>query len=468
MSLRALALLFLLPLAIRAEAPLPKTLDLPALDAWVAEQVKAKGYVGLSLAVVRDGKVVLEKGYGLRSLDSKEPMTTDTSLRIGSVSKQFTCAAILLLAEEGKLSAHDKVSKWYPTLTKANEITLLDLMNHTSGYPDYYPLDFVDRRMHKDISFENLAKEYASGKLDFEPGSRFSYSNTGYILLGDIVEKVSGQSLGDFLAKRIFEPLKMTNSGYLDAKLPRKATGYWSFALGAPEKATDEPPGWIGGAGGIWSTAGDLAKWNIALVSGKVLKPESYKIMTSPRELATGKTSQYGCGLGLGNAEGDRVFQHGGAVFGFLAHSAVMPRSNSGVVLLSNCEHVRPGTLFKNLLDLVAKDQVVKVPSNVPKVDGPEPKKVVLDFFHDLQQGKIDRSKLGEEFSVFMTDDRVKECASRLKAMGEPDKVTASDASERGGMAVVVVTMTFKDKVVKASLYRMPDGKIQQLLFNNE
>src|SRR5207253_10781520 len=128
---------------------------------------------------------------------------------IGSVTKQFTSACVLLLAEDGKLAVTDKVSKYYPKLTKADDITLYDLMAHLSGYPDYYPLDFVDRRMFKPIELDNLIDEYAIGKLDFEPRTRWSYSNTGYIILGRLIEKVTGEPYENFLQKRILKPLGM-------------------------------------------------------------------------------------------------------------------------------------------------------------------------------------------------------------------------------------------------------------------
>src|SRR5947208_3542690 len=163
-------------------APLPAVFDVPAVDAYVARQVREKGYVGLSLAVVRDGRLVLAKGYGAAALDGPA-VQTDTPFAIGSVTKQFTCACVFLLAEEGKLSVRDPVAKYYPDLTRAGDVTLYDLMSHASGYPDYYPLDFVDRRMHKPIAADDLIREYAGGKLDFAPGSRWSYSNTGYIIL---------------------------------------------------------------------------------------------------------------------------------------------------------------------------------------------------------------------------------------------------------------------------------------------
>lgn len=467
--MRLLCALLLLTAFARADAPLPKSFNVIAIDAYVADQVKSRGYVGLSLGILRDGKVVFAKGYGHRSLDPKLPADENTAYRIGSISKQFTCAAILLLAEDGKLDVTDKVAKYYPHLTKADEITLLDLMNHTSGYPDYYPLDFVDRRMQKDISAEQLAKDYAGGKLDFEPGSRYSYSNTGYILLGDIVEKVSGQKLGVFLTERIFKPLAMARTRYLDASdLKNRADGYWSFALGPPEKASGEPDGWLAGAGGIWSTVPDLLKWNLALMEGKVFKPATWKLMTAPRELRNGRMSNYGCGLALGEFAGERTLGHNGAVFGYLANNVFFPRSKSAVVLLVNSEHVRPNTLFRSLVELVANDLRGQESPAVPKVEGPEPKEVVLDFLKQMQDGKIDRAKLSEEFNIYLSDERVREAAPRLKALGQPEKVAVGSKGERGGMEVVTVTLTFKDKVVKASLYRTPDGTIQQLIFNAE
>src|SRR5258708_11776946 len=136
----------------RAEPSLPAKFDVKAIDECLEAQIKQNGYVGLSVAIVRDGKVVLAKGYGKRSLKPATPVETSTAFAAGSVTKQFTAACIFLLAEDGKLSVRDPVSKWYPNLTKAKEITLYDLMNHSTGYPDYYPLDFVDRRMEEAIS----------------------------------------------------------------------------------------------------------------------------------------------------------------------------------------------------------------------------------------------------------------------------------------------------------------------------
>jgi len=137
----------------------PKNFDLEAIDNYIAKYVKEKGLVGLSVAIMRDGETVLAKGYGLRQLEERLPTKSNTTFCIGSVTKQFTCACILLLAEDGRLSAHDPVGKYFPHLTRAGDMTLLDLMNHTAGYPDYYPLDFVDRRLAQPVKFDALLKD---------------------------------------------------------------------------------------------------------------------------------------------------------------------------------------------------------------------------------------------------------------------------------------------------------------------
>ena len=181
-----LASLFLAPAKPAEPAPKskpPESFDVAAIDAYVAAQVQEKGYVGLSLAIARDGQIVFAKGYGKSSLEPPADVGVDTPFAIGSITKQFTCACIFLLAEEGKLSVQDPVAKYYPNLTRAADITLYDLMSHVSGYPDYYPLDFVDRRMLKPIDVDKLIQEYAGGKLDFDPRTRWSYSNTGYMIL---------------------------------------------------------------------------------------------------------------------------------------------------------------------------------------------------------------------------------------------------------------------------------------------
>jgi CubicO group peptidase (beta-lactamase class C family) len=212
-------------------------------------------------------------------------------------------------------------------------------MHHTAGYRDYYPLDFVDRRMLKPTAVDDVLRDYAAGKLDFEPRTRFSYSNTGYLILGRVVEKVSGEPFGRFLQKRVLEPLGMKDTAFEpNDGGEHTAQGYRSFALAPPEKAPREAAEWIHAAGAMYSTPGDLLKWDLALMEGKLLRPESYWLMTTPARLADGKSTGYGCGLGVSERQRRRVLSHSGAVGGFAAFNTLIPGTKSAVVLLANCE----------------------------------------------------------------------------------------------------------------------------------
>jgi CubicO group peptidase (beta-lactamase class C family) len=413
------------------------------------------------VAVVKDGKLVLARGYGKASIEAGTRVGSETLFAIGSVTKQFTCACVLLLAQEGRLSVDDKVSKYFPRLTRANSITVLDLMNHTSGYPDYYPLDFVDSRMQAPIAADDLIGQYASGKLDFEPGSAWSYSNTGFIILGRIVEKVSGQSFGDFLSNRILTPLGMQHTAYEpDPKDKRLAAGYASFALSGAEAAVPEAKGWAGAAGAIYSTPSDLVKWDLALMDGKVLKPKYYKIMTTPREISPGKTTSYGCGLSIGIQDGRTVLRHNGAVSGFNAFNAMVPSTKSAVVVFSNMEDGL-GSVPDTLLGLLSKED-----SKVPKVSGPSVVEVVKTVFEQFQSGNIDRARLGKEFSHFLTDQKVAASSSRLKDLGAPKNIEVLRTRERGGMEVTTTRLTFAGRTLQVLMYRMPDGEIQQFFIS--
>ena len=441
----------------------PQKLELEpaAIEAFVAEQLAAKHLVGLSLAVVRDGTVVLAKGFGKRSIADGSAVTPDTRFAVGSITKQFTSACILLLAEDGKLAVTDKVARWYPALTRANDITLLDLMNHVSGYPDYYPLDFVDRPMQKAVAVDELIGRFGTRPLDFEPGTRYSYSNTGFVILGRIVEKVSGEPFGQFLARRILKPLGMTRTLYEPTgREPDLAQGYVTFALSPPEAAVPEGTGWVAAAGAIWSTPSDLAKWDLALVDGTVLKPGSYRLMATPRTLANGASAGYGCGLAIGTRNGQTVLAHSGGVAGFYALNSTVPATRSAVVLLSNLDSYDAVNAIYG--PLMAALVATPPKTATPAIAGPPAAEAMKAMFLSLQAGKVDRAQLGEEFSAYLTDAKVRSASERLKGYGEPAKVDVESVAERGGMEVSHVKFTFASGVLKGLMYRTPDGKVQQ------
>ena len=436
---------------------LPETFDVAAIDTWLGALTKQPGRVGLSVALVKDGQVVLAKGYGKRSLADGRPVQPDTLFAIGSVSKQFTAACIFLLAEDGKLSVNDPVEKYFPNLTRAKEITLLDLMNHASGYPDYYPLDFVDRRMLEPIEPDDLLRQYAGGKLDFEPGTRYSYSNTGFILLGRVVEKVSGEAFGAFLTKRILQPVGMEHTAYEPASSDeRLALGYTTFALSEPEAIAPEAKGWLGAAGGIYSTPSDLAKWDMALLDGRVLKPESFALMTTSRKLKGGRLSEYACGLRVRTLEGRQVIAHNGAVSGFATSSAMVPSTRSAVIMTCNLDGGL-GPIPGQLLALLLKES-----STVPTVAGSSAAEVAKAVLAQFQSGKLKREQFGEEFNHFLTSEKLAGATRRLKPYGTPQSAEVVSRNERGGMEVTNTRLVCKSGVLSVLMYRQSDGRIEQ------
>ncbi len=450
----------------------PVSLEPQALGTFLSQEVASQHLVGLSLAVMRDGQLIYAGGAGKASIDGNTPVTAETRFAIGSITKQFTSTCILLLAEDGKLAVTDKVAKWFPKLTKAGEITVLDLMNHVSGYPDYYPLDFVDRPMQKPIAVDDLINRFGTRPLDFAPGSRYSYSNTGFEILGGIVSRASGESYASFLDRRVLKPLGLTHTVFepKPARGPGFADGYVTWALGPPELAVPEGPGWVGSAGALYSTPTDLAKWDLALLDGKILTPESFKLMTNPRKLTDGTISNYGCGLAIGTRGGQPVLSHDGAVAGFYAQNTMFPATKSAVVLLSNFdayEAVKP--VYSRVLSaLVAPTEpavttkAAAAPESVPQIAGPSATEAARLLFLELQRGQVVRARLGEEYSAYLTDEKVRAASVRLMPFGAPVEVKLDSANERGGMEVARTTLVFAKGTLKGLMYRTPDGKVQQ------
>jgi CubicO group peptidase (beta-lactamase class C family) len=438
-------------------------IDPARVDSEIRKAVAEKHLVGLSVAIAQNGHIAFARGYGLKALAGHDSVTPETMFAIGSVTKEFTCTAAMLLGEGGKLSMQDHVAKYFPNLTRANEVTLLELGQHVAGYRDYYPLDFVDREMQHDTSADAIINEYATRPLDFDPGTRWSYSNTNFLILGRTVEKVSGQPFGTVLSERIFKPLGMSRTQYDPAPGgTNTASGYTSFALGDPIPAQPEGRGWAGMAGAIWSTPSDLATWDVALVSGKVLAPASYRMMTTPHRFADGRSSGYGCGLDIHDTGPAIVYSHGGAVSGFVASNAIVPATRSALVLLANTDFAALGSLQQTLLSMLVPH------TDVPTINGPGAEDAARTFLTGLAHGHVDRSTLGDDYSAFLTPALITQAQHSLGALGPITHIEVHSRSERGGMEVADVRFQAGAHPARALMYRTPDGKIQEFLFSRE
>ncbi len=305
-----------------------------------------------AVIVVKDGQPIFRKAYGMANSEWDIANTPDTKFRIGSITKQFTAIAILQLAEQGKLRLDDAVAKHYDGTPAAWEkITIHHLLNHTSGIPSYTGIkDFFQKSSRNPLTPAEIVKLTQDQVLEFDPGSQFKYNNTGYVLLGHVIEKASGMQYADYVRKKILEPAGMKDSGYdthADV-LKKRATGYLPNGKIAPYIDMTLPHA----AGSLYSTVDDFVKWDQALHSGKLVSPESWKLMTTP-----GK-SDYGYGLNIKPVAGHAAMAHGGGINGFNTHFIRFPEERLAVAVFSNVNGPAADTLAMSLARLYFGEDV--------------------------------------------------------------------------------------------------------------
>jgi len=364
---------FLVARGADAKAPIPPPDKL--VDALFKGLIKA-GSPGATVLVAKDGKVLFEKGYGLANVEKGVAATPETKFRIGSITKQFTAAAILKLQEEGKLNVTDNLSKLIPDYPRGDEVTIHHLLTHTSGIHSYTSkADFLES-VTQAVKIEDHINSFKNDPYDFDPGKKWLYNNSGYFLLGYIIEKVSGQSYGDFLRENFFEPLGMKNTGVHSSTvaLEHEALGY-QFEDGQFKKALDWEMSRAGGAGALYSTVGDLHRWNEAVFNGKVLKESSLKAAFTPVKTEENKDdfsdSGYGYGWAVATTRGLQEISHGGGLHGFLSYLLRLPKENFTVAVLANCSPpppgVDPGGLAHEVAELYLGEKLA--PREAPKLD---------------------------------------------------------------------------------------------------
>jgi D-alanyl-D-alanine carboxypeptidase len=287
------------------------------------------GVPSATVAVVMHGQLAYAQAYGLAKLEPRVAATPDMRYGVGSISKQFTAATVLLLQQEGKLSLDDPVSKYISGLTRGNEVTIRQLLSHTSGYQDFWPQDYVPPAMEKAITPQGILNHWAKQPLDFDPGTRWQYSNTNFEIAALIVEKVSGKPFFQFVRSRILDPLGISSAVDFDAKGPTavEPVGYMRFGLGPLRPATSTGPGWMYGAGELAMTARDLARWDIAMIKQSLLAPESYRQMETAVLLKNGVSTDYGLGVDIDLTAGHRTIT-AALSSGYTIFSAVNPATS--------------------------------------------------------------------------------------------------------------------------------------------
>jgi CubicO group peptidase (beta-lactamase class C family) len=444
--------------AVSASAQAVATLD-PALQARIdriaAQVLEQTGVPSASLAVVQHGKLAYTRAYGSARLQPPTPATPAMRYSIGSISKQFTAAAILLLQQDGKLSLDDAVGKYVPGLTRGNEVTIRQILSHTSGYQDYWPEDYVMTTMLPAVNSQQILDTWGKKPLDFDPGTQWQYSNTNFVIAGRIVEQVAGEPLMDFLSRRIFRPLGMKSVWNSDQQKlgPPDAAAYYRHALGPLRPAPKEGRGWMFAAGELAMTAHDLALWDESLLAQSLLSSESYKQMFTEVKLNSGKGTHYGLGVEVMDRNGHRSIEHTGEVSGFVSDNVVLIDDGVAVAVLTNQDAVGAAYAIANLA--------------APVVAGYPPapeEQQALSIYRGLQQGRIDRALLAPNLSDYFTPEALADFHASLAPLGEPLTFRQTATQLRGGMTFRSFAIVYPGQRLRLTTYTYPDGKLEQFL----
>jgi CubicO group peptidase (beta-lactamase class C family) len=430
------------------------------LDDPIASTLAAVGAPSVSVAVVQNGHIAYARAFGKSDIAKDRPAEATTRYAVGSISKQFTAAGLLLEQEQRKLSLDDTVAKYFPDLTRANEITIRELLSHTSGYEDYAPQDYLIPEWTRPITPDEILNRWAKKPLNFDPGTRWQYSNTNYVLAGKILEKVSGVSLLAFLEQHFFQPLGMTSAGDCEVHSGSDATAYTRYALGPPRPVGREASGWYFAAGELCMTASDLARWDIAFLEKRILSAKSYEEFTREVKLKDAKPTHYALGLSVGNFQGTPMISHSGEVSGFLASNTVYPAKDLGIVVLSNEDGVNLiGPLSQTIASLL-----LQPPSSAAE----QQDRQVRAILERLQQGNIDRSLFTANANSYFSDLALRDYKDSLAPLGKLQLLTRVSEQLRGGMTHLTYRAHFEKNTVVLNIYILPDGKFEQFLVEEQ
>ncbi|HEV8123336.1 MAG TPA: serine hydrolase domain-containing protein [Gemmatimonadales bacterium] len=453
-ALLSLVIVLAAPVAAQQLTPVERA----RIDSAAVAVLGGTGAPSASVAVVRGGEIVYEHAYGEGRIGT--PATPAMRYAIGSVSKQFTVTAILLLAEEGKLSLDDKVARWFPALTRADQVTLRQLLSMTSGYQDYWPQDYVFTAMQVPTTADAIMQQWAKQALDFDPGTAWQYSNTNYVIAGAIVEKVAGMPFMQFLRQRIFSKLGMTSVADFDAGPlgPADAGAYLRNGLGPLRDAPKEGPHWLFAAGQLAMTSHDLATWDLGMINQAILKPESYRAQQTTTLLANGTSTGYGLGINVGIAGGRKRLSHGGAVSGYTTTNQVYPDDKAAIVVFTNIYPGGAGASGQIASRIAA---IIFAPADTTDNAAGAMARRVYD---GLARGTIDKSLLTSNAEAFFTAQVLADYASSLGPLGAPTAFTPTGSELRGGLRITSFRIRAGAVVMDLTMMTRPDGRIEQYI----
>ena len=448
------------------------------VDAYVRAEMQQEHIPGLALGVYRDGKIIKAEGYGLANLEWDAAVKPDTIFQSGSVGKQFTATAVMMLVEEGKVGLDDPVQKYFSDAPAAwKNIKIRNLLSHTSGLGEYEdgPRTKPDGPFYLrlDMSEDEMYKRITAMPMDFQPGEDWSYRNTNYVLLGILIHKVTGKFYGDYLQERIFQPLGMTSTRIISDRdiIPHRAAGY-ELVDGQPKNQEWVSPSFNSTAdGALYFTVLDLAKWDAALYTEKLVKKSSFDQMWTVMKLNNGQPNKasYGFAWAIKDLNGHKVVEHSGAWQGFTTHIARYVDDKLTIVVLTNLDagHSQPTKIAHAVAGFY-------VPALIPAVAKPiedkEPQATALarTVLQEIAAGKADPNRFTPELRAKLFPDRVERAGDYLKEQGELKSLDLLKRGEEGERLSYEYRANYQGTKLVVSLQLTKDNKIAALDFSPE
>jgi CubicO group peptidase (beta-lactamase class C family) len=428
------------------------------VDDFIKSEMQRQRIPGVSLAVVKDGRIILAKGYGYANVEHQVPVKPETVFQSGSVGKQFTATAVMLLVEEGKINLDEKIGKYLGNVPDSwQQITVRNLLTHTAGLTDY-PKDFDFRR---DYTEDELLQRAQAVPVAFQPGERWQYSNLGYITLGILIHKVTGKFYGEFLQQRIFKPLGMTTARIISEAdiVPNRAAGY-RLAGGELKNQTWVSPSLNTTAdGSLYLSSLDMAKWDAALYDEKILKRTSIEQMWTPVKLKNGKTHPYGFGWGLGEINRRRVLSHEGAWQGFTASITRYPEDRFTITVFANLAEANQDRLTRGVVRIY-NPELVPPPLTAIEDKEPQVTAMVKDLLQKFADQNADQTLFTKDAQAYIFPELAKRFGEYLRSLGALQQIQLVERKAEDDQRVYRYRLIYKDEALIFTMNLNKEGKI--------
>ena len=437
-----------------------------AVDAAVTRQLSAQHVPGISIAIERDGQVLYAHGYGYRDVADAKPVDSSTYFEIGSITKQFTATAVALLVDDGKMHFDDRVATYLPDVPHAAEITIAELLNHTSGLHDYLDESGVVAFVHSTTAKPaDLYGLVAGLPLDFAPGTEFAYSNTNYVVLGAIIERISGMAFADFLRKRVFDSTSFSGISYGEPAGKTVAFGYGAADPAKPLTIWSSNVSFAAGA--LWATPSDITRWDDAFFNGRVVPPAMVLRLTTPPTLPYAKKTTYAAGWIVDAVDGHPEIWHNGGIPGFNTRNAYFPDEHLAVVVFGNTAPFVATSItrdiFRTIVPLTAA-QLAAESAPAPNED-PAITARVREQWNETAGGHIDRSLYDPATSARLPDTLVAAVGAQLAQLGSPTQFVFVKKTVLPMGTVYVYRVVTPDATVQMTLSINDQDKINGIFF---